>query len=267
MQLEVKTVLSYQVHLGSIIFVHGVTHGAWCWENYTRYFSKKGYDCYALSLRGHGKSEGREHLNEYGLEDYAQDVLQVISTIKEKPILIGHSMGGAIVQKVIGEHPDLVLAAILLASAQAGGCGNPIDQLKYYFYDFSGISVCRKIMSGKKATPEQIKKSLFFCGRVPLEEIKKFSELFCAESTKAMNDLFKPYTQNYQNVNLPVLVIGSSKDKIFTEKCQRVTAACYGVKPVILPNLCHDMMLDPEWEKSAAKIADFLAKNSPATIH
>ena len=35
---------------GSIVFVHGVCHGAWCWENFLRDFSDRGYDCFALSL-------------------------------------------------------------------------------------------------------------------------------------------------------------------------------------------------------------------------
>lgn len=38
---------------GAIVFVHGAYQGAWCWkEFFMPYFSRIGYDCYALSLRG-----------------------------------------------------------------------------------------------------------------------------------------------------------------------------------------------------------------------
>ena len=38
---------------GAIVFAHGAYQGAWCWkEFFMPYFSRIGYDCYALSLRG-----------------------------------------------------------------------------------------------------------------------------------------------------------------------------------------------------------------------
>ena len=47
-------------HPTPILFVHGMWHGAWCWaEHFLPYFAQHGYDSYALSLRGHGASEGR----------------------------------------------------------------------------------------------------------------------------------------------------------------------------------------------------------------
>lgn len=39
---------------GSIIFVHGICHGAWCFENFMDFFSENGYESFALNLRGHG---------------------------------------------------------------------------------------------------------------------------------------------------------------------------------------------------------------------
>ena len=42
-----------------ILFVHGICHGAWCWQpNFAPYFTDLGYDGHALSLRGHGGSAG-----------------------------------------------------------------------------------------------------------------------------------------------------------------------------------------------------------------
>ncbi|MBC7517162.1 MAG: alpha/beta hydrolase [Alkalinema sp. FL-bin-369] len=42
-----------------IFFVHGAWHAAWCRENFLPYFANHGYAAYAVSLRGHGTSEGR----------------------------------------------------------------------------------------------------------------------------------------------------------------------------------------------------------------
>ena len=46
-----------------VLFVHGMFHGAWCWEeHFLPYFAQRGYAAHALSLRGHVGSEGRERL-------------------------------------------------------------------------------------------------------------------------------------------------------------------------------------------------------------
>ena len=45
----------------SLLFIHGGFHGAWCWDEYMLpWFARQGWHAVALSLRGHGNSEGRE---------------------------------------------------------------------------------------------------------------------------------------------------------------------------------------------------------------
>lgn len=101
---------------GVIVLVHGICHGAWCWENFINFFADREYQCYAISLPGHGGSEGKEHLQKYHLSDYVDAVKEAMETIKkdmdahglrdEKPFLLGHSMGGAVVQQYIGKYED-----------------------------------------------------------------------------------------------------------------------------------------------------------------
>ena len=103
-----------------ILFVHGMSHAAWCWaENFLPYFAQHGYVSHALSLRGHGGSEGREQLRWTSLDEYVSDVAQAISLMEQSPVLVGHSMGGMIVQKYL-ESSD-VPAAVLMASAPPRG--------------------------------------------------------------------------------------------------------------------------------------------------
>jgi len=55
-----------------LLFVHGAYVGAWCWaEHWLPWFAAQGYPAYAPSLRGHGRSAGRERLNAFGLADYS----------------------------------------------------------------------------------------------------------------------------------------------------------------------------------------------------
>ena len=118
-----------------IVFVHGICHGAWCWENYIEYFCGKGYDCYAFSLRGHWGSYPAWNAT---ISDYVSDLDQIISYIpNKKPVVVGHSMGGAIVQKYLELYPDKLSGIVLLASVPR----NPIHPRKA-----CGIGITTKIL-------------------------------------------------------------------------------------------------------------------------
>ena len=96
-----------------LLFVHGKWHAAWCWqEHFLPYFAGKGYDCYALSLRGHAGSDGHEGLPWTSIADYVVDVAQVAGSLEKPPVVIGHSMGGFITQKYLEKHA--APAAVLL---------------------------------------------------------------------------------------------------------------------------------------------------------
>lgn len=56
----------------------------------------------------------------YGLDDYVNDVLAALAQIDGKAVLVGHSMGGAPVQKAMSRACEQVAAAVLLASMVPG---------------------------------------------------------------------------------------------------------------------------------------------------
>ena len=68
---------------------------------------------------GTATSGGRETLFVAGLDDYAADVEHVASALPAPPVLIGHSMGAAVVERLLGAHP--VRAAALIAPVPPAG--------------------------------------------------------------------------------------------------------------------------------------------------
>ncbi len=86
---------------GSIVLAYGICHGAWCWDKMQDYLASHGFDSYALSYRGHNGSDGYDRLQEWTISDYTDDVesvvTEIIRTTGQKPFLLGHSMGGAVV--------------------------------------------------------------------------------------------------------------------------------------------------------------------------
>ena len=88
-----------------LLFVHGAWHGAWCWdEHFLDFFADQGYACYTPSLSGHGASPGRERLRWTGIQEYVRDVAEAATRLPTQPVLIGHSMGGFVIQKYLEHH-------------------------------------------------------------------------------------------------------------------------------------------------------------------
>ena len=98
MRLEIDTAPALGERRGTFVLLHG----AWCWNWYYKpffvpYFAAQGFDVVAFSLRGHGGSEGRERLNAFSIDDYVEDLRGVVATV-ERPVVVGHSMGGFVLQ-------------------------------------------------------------------------------------------------------------------------------------------------------------------------
>lgn len=121
MHLEILTrVPEADARATPLLFVHGAWHSGWCWnEHFLPYFVEHGYTSYAIDLRGHGKSDGAKRLRWTSIADYVADVEQAVRQMERPPILIGHSMGGLVVQKYLEKHT--APAAVLLASVPPSG--------------------------------------------------------------------------------------------------------------------------------------------------
>lgn len=103
-----------------LLFIHGAYTAAWCWaEHFLPYFAQAGFNCQALSLSGHGASRRRDHLDSYSIDDYIKDVAEVTAQLPVPPVLIGHSMGGFVVQKYLEQYP--AAAAVLMCSVPPQG--------------------------------------------------------------------------------------------------------------------------------------------------
>jgi pimeloyl-ACP methyl ester carboxylesterase len=90
-----------------------------------------GYAAYAVSLSGHGGSPGRKQLDSFSILDYARDVASVVAALPAPPVLIGHSMGGFVVQKYLEEYqaPGAVLmCAVPPQGLMAAASGHDVFQ-------------------------------------------------------------------------------------------------------------------------------------------
>ncbi|MFN2539871.1 MAG: alpha/beta hydrolase [Mycobacteriales bacterium] len=241
-----------------VVLLHGICHGAWCWaDTYVPFFSSLGHDVHALSLRGHAGSPGLERLHEAGLDDYADDLLGVLPELPETAVVVGHSMGGAIVQLAARRAPQLFRGAVLLAPMVPGG-STPRETLRT-FRSPAGTAALARLLAGRTLSARAANRLPFFDGRLSADRAARAAASLQAESRRAMADL-RSFAPPAGDLGIPLLVVGSRADTIFGAASVTRTARHYGVEPVLLDEGCHDLMLDPSWETSARVIADWITR-------
>lgn len=105
-----------------LVFVHGSYHAAWCWsEHFFQFFADRGHDVFAISMRGQGGSDVPSG-GANTLEEHAEDISHFCATRDRPPVLVGHSFGGLVVQKVLCQPSPPELAGLaLLASVPPSG--------------------------------------------------------------------------------------------------------------------------------------------------
>ncbi len=239
----------------ALIFVHGAWHGAWCWANFLPYFSDKGYDCFALSLRGHGKSEGRSSLRWSRIADYVADLRQLVSGLDREVVIVGHSMGGLVTQKYLETYP--ARGAVLLATVPTCGAlgsvfrtfkNSPWTMLKVMFT----LSLYPLVDSPEKA------RFAFFSEDLPQEKLMKYYRNLQDESYFALLGMLFSALPKPEKISTPLFILGAQKDTIFTVSEIEATARAYKTEAEFMPNMAHDMMLEENWQQAAKRIRKWM---------
>jgi alpha-beta hydrolase superfamily lysophospholipase len=231
-------------------------HGAWCWaEHFLPYFARHGYNSYALSLRGHGASEGKGNLKSIKLADYVSDIEQVINGMETVPVLIGHSMGGMIIQKYLESH-DLP-AAVLMASAPPKGLlASTLRIARKHPLIFLKVNLTRSLYPAV-GTPDMCKEVLF-SANMPEQQVDAYFARLQDESYRAYMDMVLFNLPRSKRGNTPMLVLGAVNDKAISVYEVEATARAYGIQAEIFPDMAHNMMLEAGWQMVADRILTWL---------
>lgn len=244
-------------HPTPLLFVHGAYTAAWCWdEHFLQFFADAGYASYAVSLSGHGGSPGRRHLDSFSIGDYVRDVAAVIAELPAPPVLIGHSMGGFVVQKYLEEH--ISPGAVLMCAVPPQGLMSAA--LGMMFSKPGMMRDLNNLMSGGKASLETLREALF-AQPVDLDDLKRFYKGSQSESHRAIWDMSlfgMPRTARVKRT--PLLVLGAEIDHLIPASLAEMTARTYGVEAHVFPGMGHGLMLERDWKQPAQAILDWLGE-------
>jgi 3-oxoadipate enol-lactonase len=101
-----------------LVFLHGIGGAARAWRDQIAYFSDR-YRTIAWDMPGYGGSASISTVSIATLADALQEFLQQVGA--DKPILVGHSIGGMIVQQLLTKDPAISNAVVLAQTSPAFG--------------------------------------------------------------------------------------------------------------------------------------------------
>jgi pimeloyl-ACP methyl ester carboxylesterase len=253
-----------------LLFVHGAFCGAWVWEeHFLPYFASKGFDAYALSLRGHGKSEGSEALRDTSLAEFCEDLSRTAADVESEhgvaPVLIGHSMGGMVVQRVV-ESFDLAAlkkgqgasAMVLMSSVPPGGLwGTSLNMMLRDPFLFMQMGALQAFGAGA-ATVSGVHRAMF-TGDTPVDLTAAYLSRLQEESLRVQLDLSTaPPPVATNGTSIPTLVVGADEDAFVPPWMAQTTGRHYHAPCTILANEGHAMMLGQKWQVAADLLLEWM---------
>jgi pimeloyl-ACP methyl ester carboxylesterase len=245
-----------EAHPVPLLFVHGAWHAAWCWDEYfLGFFADRGYRAVAVSFRGHGTSCTSKPVRSCTVDDYVEDVTSVADSLPTRPVVIGHSMGGLIVQKYLESHE--APAGVLMASIPPqGNLGNGLRWIRAHPWHFIKMSVTGKALP--YISTLELAREKFFSAQMPDDQVLTYAKRLQEESARIGIDCLVLRLPRPKRVTTPLLVLGAHDDGAHTRKEVHATARAYFTEAEFFPNMGHNMMLEPGWDAVAERIHAWL---------
>jgi pimeloyl-ACP methyl ester carboxylesterase len=219
-----------------LLFVHGLGHGAWCWEHWLAAAAEAGWPATAVSLRGHGGSPGR--LRTARLSQYVDDVITTAGSLPSPPVLVGHSMGGLVVQQALARYA--ARAAVLVAPVPATPAVASLAAIARQH----PLDALRIVVGGSlPLRPE------YLFAELPPDEAQVHAGRCSGESAVVQYQLLLHRPAGPPLGAPPVLVLATPGDRLIPVRGVRSTARRYGADVQEFPGMGHDLMLDRRWRE------------------
>ena len=244
-------------HETPILMQHGMWHGAWCWQQWQELLAEWGWESHAISLPGHGRSPEQRPIAACTLDYYLSFIRDAANCLPQKPVLMGHSMGGALTQWYLKYVGDLPAAVLVAPWALYKGF---VDS----FMAFVKVDPVGMVTSGLRwkadfvRSPENAAAALIGPGAIYTPE-ELYSRLG-PESVLVM--MQHPFWQMPDHIDTPMLWLGGELDAVVPERAQRRSAAGYGADYVMVPDAAHNLMMEHNYHDTALLICDWLEKRN-----
>lgn len=258
-----------------VVFIHGLWLGASSWQPWVDLFAARGYNPIAPTWPGEGATIelARAHPDDaagYGIDDVAAHFAQIIEKLDSKPIIIGHSFGGMITEKLLGENYGI--AGIAIDAAQIKGVlPLPLSSLRATLPVFKNPANANRAVSltaeefhygfGNAVSPEE-SRALWEAWNIPSPGKPLFE---AATANFSPHSPAKVDTAN--DTRGPLLLIMGGQDHTVPEAITKATLKQYKDSSAItelveFADRGHSLTVDSGWREVADKCLSWLESQS-----
>jgi len=254
-----------------IVFVHGLWLHAESWKPWIEFFQKNGYEATPANWPGDSETTEATRKNAnavagYGVTEIADHIADQIKGYDQKPVLIGHSFGGLLVQNLLGR--DLAAAAVAIDPAPIKGVSElPFSTLK------SGFPVLGNPLNLNRAvslTEAQFRYA--FTNAVSEAEARELYKKYAMPGPgrplfQAASATFNPNSATKVNLKNetrgPLLLISGGQDHTVPPVLVKSTLKRYSKSGAVtefkeFPNRGHSLTIDSGWQEVAEYILGWL---------
>ena len=242
-------------HVTPILMQHGMFHGAWCWQWWQPLFAEWGWESVAVSLPGHGGSPTQRQIEICTLDYYLGFVKAEVDRLAQPPVLMGHSMGGALTQwylKYCGELSAAVLVAPWLSHSTM------MDAPKVMMLDPLLFLLSSLAWSATPwvRNPQRAAKLFITDGAIITPE--ELYDRLGPESQIVVLQHNPPFWAPPDDVRTPMLWLTGEKDAVISVQQATRSAEFYQADHIIVPEAGHNLMMEKSYRETAEKIRDWL---------
>ncbi len=254
--------------MGKTVFmIHGMASGQWAWDNYRSVLEAAGYTCVAVTLPYHNTdptSAADPKLGTTSLLDYAAALEQQIRALPEKPVIIGHSMGGLIAQILASR--DLAQAAVLITPAPPAGI---LALTPSVLKTFSPIIGRWNFWKKPFRFPQKTAQYAILNRLSPAQQAAEYAS-FVPESGRAafeigywMLDRKQATRVDAQKIHCPMLVVGATEDRITPASVVKQVAEKYSTASYRQYNQhAHMIMQEDGWQIVAQDVLTWVQQHT-----
>lgn len=200
---------------------------------------RRGHHTIAISLRGHGGSQGR--IRGASIADYVEDVHSVASTLEVPPVVIGQSMGGYTTQHYLARGHRASAVVLVSPVPRRGAWGATWRVARRHPLVFAKANLTLDI--GPIVETEALAREFLVAPGTPREVVAAHMDRIERASYRTYWDmLFR--RPELSGVDIPALVVGGDNDAFFTVEEWEDTAQALGAELVVIDGMGHQ----PMWE-------------------
>jgi pimeloyl-ACP methyl ester carboxylesterase len=246
---------------GPLVLLHGLWGGAWIFQDWLEPAAERGWDVWAVSLRGREGSRLVQDLGKVRLQDFAQDLRDALEEIGPA-VVVGYSMGGLILQMVAADDSPrhLVRSAVLLCSVPPRGVVALAGPVIRRSWRYLPVMIGRRPMLPIRADADAM-----LMNEMPEAERDRRYPSFIADSGRAALQIaVGSVAVDPAGVTCPVLVVSAEHDRISPPAIQPKLVKRYGATHLALASHAHLVTIEPGWQAVQGAVLDRL-QGEPST--